>query len=91
LSRNRAHNTLTTEERIAEEMKKYSFKATPYDKKRASVRFVSGIPKITTSKKPTKPKEFTFNTESRVELRKRLYPGHGSVPAPLKATFIPKK
>jgi hypothetical protein len=62
-------NQLTREEMIAQEIKKYAFKANPIRKKLFDAKFASGIPRVKSSKAPTKAIGMSFLTEKRNELR----------------------
>jgi len=54
---------------IAQEIKKYSFKANPIRKKLFDAKFASGIPRVKSSKAPTKAIGMSFLTEKRNEMR----------------------
>lgn len=58
-----------TEDIIASEIKKYSFKANPIRRKLFDEKFASGIPRVKSNKAPTKAIEMHFLTEKRHELR----------------------
>jgi hypothetical protein len=62
-------NQLTREEMIAQEIKKYAFKANPIRKKLFDAKFASGIPRVKSTKAPTKAIGMSFLTEKRNELR----------------------
>ncbi len=62
-------NQLTREEMIAQEIKKYAFKANPIRKKLFDAKFASGIPRVKSSKAPTKAIGMSFLTEKRNEFR----------------------
>ncbi|CAG2165132.1 unnamed protein product [Oppiella nova] len=58
-----------TEDIIASEIKKYSFKANPIRKKLFDAKFASGIPRVKSIKEPTKAVEMHFQTEVRNQMR----------------------
>lgn len=62
-------NQLETEEMIAQEIKKYSFKANPIRKKLFDAKYASGIPIVKSTKAPTKAIGMSFQTQKRNEIR----------------------
>ena len=69
-----------TEDIIASQIKKYSFKANPIRKKLFDANFASGIPRVKSSKAPTKAIPMKFLTEKRNELRSAKHPSNEDRP-----------
>lgn len=65
-------NLKSTEDQVVETMRKYAFKASPLNRKILAPGCMAGIPVVTRPKKATVVKPFSFATEDRLAVRKKV-------------------